>query len=74
MRICSYATSVAELLFSMVKRTNINPEKIATGKTKLSDVARLIHARILEVKRETVILFWHHIILHLFGYLTFTPL
>ena len=74
MRTCSYATSVAELLFSMVKRTDINPEKIATGKTKLSDVARLIYARILEVKRETVILFWHHIILHLFGYLNFTPL
>ena len=46
-RICSYATSVVELLFSMVKRTDINPEKIATGKTKLSEVARLVYTRIL---------------------------
>ncbi len=53
----------------MVKRTNINPEKLSTGKTKLSDVARLVHARILEIDRATVVLFWHHIILHLFGYL-----
>ena len=53
----------------MVKRTDINPNKISTGKSKLVDVARLIHDRIFEIKPETVVLFTHHVILRLFEYL-----
>ena len=70
----SYATSVAELFFSKVKRGDINPERISTTKTKMVNTVRLVYTRILEIRRETIILFWHHIILHLFGYLVFKPL
>ena len=58
----------------MLKRTDINPERIPTGKKKLSDVAKLVHARILQIKPETIILFSHHIILGIFEYLCFKPL
>ena len=65
----SYASSVCELFFSMLKRTDINPEKIPTGKARLSEVAKLFHNRILEIRQDTLVLHWHHIILHLFKYL-----
>ena len=58
----------------MLKRTDMNPDGIPTGKSKLSDAARLIHARILEIKESTLVLMTHHIILKLFEYLTFKPL
>ena len=53
----------------MMKRTDINPDKIPTGKSKLACVARLVHDRILQIKPETVVLFTHHVILRLFEYL-----
>ena len=74
MRVYSYASSVCELFFSMIKRTDINPQKISTGKSKLNDVAKLVHQRILEVKPATIVLFTHHIILHLFKYLQFSDI
>ena len=58
----------------MLKRTEMNTDGIPTGKSKLSDVAKLIHARILEIKERSLILMTHHIIVKLFEYLTFKPL
>ena len=57
------------MFFSLVKRTDINPEKIPTGKSKLSDTAKLLHRRMLQIKPETVVLFMLHVLLHVFKYL-----
>ena len=62
------------MFFSMIKRVDLNTEGISTGKSKLSETAKLVHSRILEIKKETIVLYFHYILLHLFGYLTFTPL
>ena len=71
---CSYQSSVCELLFSLIKRTDMNPDRIPTGKSKLSDAVRLIFDRILEIKESTLILMTHHIILMLYQYLLYKPL
>ena len=38
------------------------------------EVAELIFRKATTIKKKTCILFWHHIMVHLFNYLAFKPL
>ena len=34
----------------------------------------LVHKQLLTLSRSTVVMYWRHTVMHLLGYLTFTPL
>ena len=70
----SYSTSVCELFFEKMKRTDLNPDNIQTGKSKLSDIAKLVYKRALEVSHSHVMAMQEKIILNLFQYLYFHKL
>ena len=70
----SYETAPAELWFAHFKRGTFNPEEIKTGKSSFKEVAQLIYRQASLIKKERCVLFYRHVILHLFNYLVFKPL
>ena len=65
----SYAASPIETWFANWKRTNLNPGDLPTGKTNFANVVQLAVERALQIPRHQRVLYWHHCLKNLFGYL-----
>ena len=56
----SYDAAPCELFFAHLKKADINPRHLPSGRKSFSTVAELVRARIEEIPRSHVILYWHH--------------
>ena len=67
----SYNLAPSELVFAAMKSTHLNLEQLPTGKGNFLNVVRLVLARLREIRPSQRLLFWHHILQHLYRYLDF---
>ena len=61
-------------MFAALKLGDLNPERLPTGKKALSNLANMVGARLAAIPRTEAIRYWHHAVLHLYGYLYFERL
>ena len=59
----SYEASSAELFFAEFKRGDVNPNKMALGKSHFKEVVELCVKRCQQIPKQHLILNWHHTLL-----------
>ena len=70
----SYDCCPCELFFALLKSTDINPEKAATGKKAFAQVVQLVHQQVQAISRKPQIMqLWHHVYMHVLRYLDQHP-
>ena len=67
----SYDLAPAELFFAAFKKDDINPNKVPLGKTHFDKVLELVVQRCIVIKKEHLVLNWHHCLLYAFKFLMF---
>ncbi len=67
----SYDASPCELFFAHFKKADINPNRLATGKSNFRNVVKLTVLRAREIPRVNRVIFWHHCLIHIYRYLCF---
>ena len=69
-----YDGSPIELLFSLLKSTDMNPEHLPLGKTSFNNVVSMVVERARQLKKSHLLLLWHHALKSAFEYLVFKSL
>ena len=69
-----YSASPIELFFSLLKRTNLNEDRLTLGKKDFSNVVQIVLNRVRQLDRRDLILLFHHCLQKAFEYLVFKKL
>ena len=69
-----YSASPIELLFSLLKATNLNEAGLPLGKANFRNVVQTVLQRARQIDKRTLLLLWHHCYQKAFEYLVYTPL
>jgi hypothetical protein len=69
-----YSASPIELFFSLLKRTNLNEDRLALGKKDFSNVVQIVLNRVRQLERRDLILLFHHCLQRAFEYLVYKSL
>ena len=69
-----YSASPIELFFSLLKRTNLNEDRLALGKKDFSNVVQIVLNRVRQLDRRDLILLFHHCLQRAFEYLVYKSL
>ena len=67
----SYDAAACELFFAAFKRADVNPSKVALGKTHFKELVQLVVARCRQIPKQHLILNWHHTLKYIYYYITF---
>lgn len=70
----SYTSSPCELWFAALKKADLNPRHVKTGKMHFQNVIDMVVNRCNEIPRHHIILFWHHCMAHVYRYLDFNKI
>ena len=69
-----YSASPIELFFSLLKRTNLNEDRLTLGKKDFSNVVQIVLNRVRQLDRLILILLFHHCLQKAFEYLVYKRL
>ena len=69
-----YSASPIELFFSLLKRTNLNEDRLTLGKKDFSNVVQIVLNRVRQLDRRDLILLFHHCLQKAFEYLVYKSL
>ena len=69
-----YSASPIELFFSLLKRTNLNEDRLTLGKKDFSNVVQIVLNRVRQLDRRDLILLFHHCLQKAFEYLVYKRL
>ena len=69
-----YSASPIELFFSLLKRTNLNEDRLTLGKKDFSNVVQIVLNRVRQLDRRILILLFHHCLQKAFEYLVYKRL
>ena len=67
----SYDLAPAELFFAEFKKVDVNPSKVPMSKTHFDTVLKLVVERCQQIKKEHLVLNWHHSLLYAYKFLMF---
>ena len=67
----SYDLAPAELFFAAFKSEDINPNKVPLGKSHFGNVLKLVVQRCQTIKKEHLVLNWHHSLLYAYKFLMY---
>ena len=61
----AYSTAAIELVFTALKRGDLNPARRSTGKKALSEVADMVVAQLTSIPKSVVVRYWHLSLIHI---------
>jgi transposase len=65
----SYAVSPVELFWSLLKRKDLNPDRLPLSKGYFANVVKLVLDEARGLSRVTLMLLWHYCLSHVYRYL-----